>query len=99
MHRALDILVNKGNIREHLLLSSATVQALRYLVAREYSKFLAEVLANRLVTSDMLIRIGRGPIFNDWMIKQLIFDAVMKSAVDFNKGVADNAVAATAHFM
>ncbi|RFU24351.1 hypothetical protein B7463_g11984, partial [Scytalidium lignicola] len=99
MHRALDLLVNKNDIREHLLLNSATVEALRYYVSEEYSKFLAEVLANKLITFDMLVRIGRGPIFGEWMIKQLIFDAVMKSAIDFDKMVADNAVAATAHFI
>lgn len=99
MRRALDLMVNKDDIREHLLLHPATVEALQNLVSGDYSKFLAEVLANKLITSDMLIRIGRGPIFEDWMIKQLIFDAVMKSAVDFDKSVADNAVAATSHFM
>jgi hypothetical protein len=99
MHRALDLLVNKDDIRDHLLLNGSTVQALRYYVSGDWSKFLTEVLADKLITSDMLIRISRGPIFEEWMIKQLIFDAVMKSAVDFDKVASDNAVAATAHFM
>ncbi|CZR56673.1 uncharacterized protein PAC_06562 [Phialocephala subalpina] len=99
MHRALDLLVNKDDIREHILLNSATVKALQYHVSGEHSMFLAEVLANKLITSDMLVRIGRGPIFEEWMVKQLIFDAVMKSTVDFAKVAADNAVAATAHFI
>ncbi|KAH8811201.1 hypothetical protein F5884DRAFT_781462 [Xylogone sp. PMI_703] len=99
MRRVLALLVNKDDIREHLLLSSATVEVLRYYVSGEHSKFLAEVLANKLITFDMLVRIGRGPIFEEWMIKQLIFDAVMKSTTDFDKTAADNAVAATAHFI
>lgn len=99
VHRAFDILVNKDDIQEHLLLNSATVEALKYHVSGEFSRFMEKVLEDRLVTSDLLVRIGRGPIYGDWMIKQLIFDAVMESRVDFNKGVADNAVAATTHFM
>lgn len=99
MRRAFDLLVNKDDIREYLLLHSATVEALRCYAAGDYTRFLAMVLANKLVTFDMLVRIGRGPIFAEWMIKQLIFDAVMKSAIDFDKEAADNAVAATAHFM
>jgi hypothetical protein len=99
MHRALDLLVNKDDIREHLLLDPGTVEALRYYASGDHAKFQAVVLSEKIVTSDMLIKIGRGPIFEDWMIKQLIFDAVMKSAVDFDKASADNAVAATAHFM
>ncbi|KUJ07613.1 uncharacterized protein LY89DRAFT_691685 [Mollisia scopiformis] len=99
MKRAFDLLVNKDDIREHILLNAATVKALRYYVTGDYPKFLVEVLANKLITSDILVRIGRGPVFEQWMVKQLIFDAVMKSNVDFDKESADNAVAATAHFI
>lgn len=99
MHRAFDLITNKDDIRDHLLLNESTVQALRYYVSGDYSKFLTDVLKDKLITSDMLIRLSRGPIFEEWMVKQLIFDAVMKSAVDFNKNSADCAVAATAHFM
>lgn len=99
MHRALDLLVNKDDIRDHLLLNQSTVQALKDYVSGNYDSFLDAVLRDKLITSDMLVRISRGPIFEEWMVKKLIFDAVMKSAVDFDKVASDNAVAATAHFM
>lgn len=99
MKRAFDILVNKNDIREHVLLNSGTAEALKSYSAADYPKFLQHVLTEKIVTSDMLVRIGRGPIFEPWMLKSLVFDAVMASSTDFNKGIADNAVAATAHYI
>jgi len=97
--RAFDIIVNKDDIKEYILLNPITAEALRHYSAGNFEQFLSDVLTNKIVTSDMLDRIGRGPIFEPWMLKKLIFDTVMKSSVDFNKSVADNAVAATAHFI
>lgn len=99
MKRVFDVLIDRDGIREHVLLNPVTTQALKYYSDGEYDQFLSVTQTNKIVTSDMLTRIGRGPIFEDWMLKKLIFDAVMKSSVDFNKSVADNAVAATAHYI
>ncbi|TVY67498.1 hypothetical protein LSUE1_G008234, partial [Lachnellula suecica] len=99
IHRAIDLLVNKDDIREHVLLNTSTVAALQHLEAGENDEFLSAVLKDKLVASDMLVRIGRGPIFEDWHVKRLVFEAVVASNGDFDKGMADNAVAATAHYL
>lgn len=51
------------------------------------------------MTSDLLVRVRRGPVLEDWMVKRVVFEAVGRSRVDFHKGSADAATAVTAHFM
>lgn len=99
MKRAAQVLVNKDHIKEYTLLDCATVEALRHYTAGNYRNFLSDVLNHKIVTSDLLSKVGRGPVFEPWMLKEIIFEAVIRSAVDFNKKAADNAVAATAHFI